>query len=283
MGVNRNDPFTWTLIEADPYMQVHDHLPEDIRMEISRILQTDGDRLVQLGQLANQHPPYKGNILRVIRSEKKLREILGDESSVYVKVADLKRLYLIMPHFKEHIEQAIAMLEPIADVRQSKTMDSRSKFKTLVSMMSVQPDHKDVFKGELEGLRHEPTRTVQDDINAIVMHGRRSNIDTRRLALYHLSELDDEHRMFKPAILSELRSSNIVETLGDQAEEIAAIFGSHNVDTVLSQLIEAAAKYPHHKDTIDELVVKMRLNTSIENQKMTLPQKGKSWVLLRIQ
>ena len=126
---DRDDPFTWTLMEEDPYMRVHDNLPEDIRMEISRILQTDGDRRIQLGKLATAHPQYKDNILKVARSESKLREILGNSLSAYGKVKDLKHLRVTVPQFKEHIDKSISMLEPIASVTTSSDMDSHSKIK----------------------------------------------------------------------------------------------------------------------------------------------------------
>ena len=249
---DRDDPFTWTLMEEDPYMRVHDNLPEDIRMEISRILQTDGDRRIQLGKLATAHPQYKDNILKVARSESKLREILGNSLSAYGKVKDLKHLRVTVPQFKEHIDKSISMLEPIASVTTSRDMDSHSKIKRLSAI--ADPTNQETIKGEIKMLKNQPTPAIQAEMNSIVMGGRHADPDIRRLMIFHLANADPVHRLFSPGIMRELDSSKIVEDLGKQAGEIAAIFESSDIATVLDQLKSVADKYPQHKAKIDSLM-----------------------------
>lgn len=250
-GMNRNDPFSWTLLEDDPSMRVHDNLPVDVRTEIAKILQSDGDRRVQLGKLATKYPKYKDNIIKVARSEKKLLDILGSKLSAYGKVNELKQLHLIVPHFKEHIERAISVLEPIVAITQS-DLDSHSKIKKLSSMAN--PTTMPIIKEEVNKLKRDPPPAIQKEIYDIVLRGRHADANIRRLMLFHLANVDGDHRLFSPGIMKELTSSKIVESLGEQAKEIATIFDSTDLETVIHRLRSVADKYPQHKASIHALI-----------------------------
>jgi hypothetical protein len=98
-------PFTWTKLEEDPLMKVHEHLPEELRTVIEHILQSEGDKVADLKVLAESNPAYKDNIYRVIQSEQKIRDIIRDSDGI---IEDLETLSILTPTFKTHIDQAIA-------------------------------------------------------------------------------------------------------------------------------------------------------------------------------
>jgi hypothetical protein len=247
---HRDEQFTWTLLEDDPFMKVHDGLPTSVRMEFEHILQSDGDRLKQLGQLATKYPEHKRSIVRVIRSEKELQKILSDELTAYGKLDDLKKLHAATPDFKSHITRAMAKFEPVSEITQGPD-DSHTKIKKLASM--GHPD-KEMIRTEIGVLRRRPPRHIQDEINHIVMRSRHVDHHIRRLMLHHLSKSDATHDLFAPAIMGELDSSKIVEHLGIVADQVAAVFESEDLATVLHGLTSLAHQHPEYKDKIDSLI-----------------------------
>jgi hypothetical protein len=248
---HKNYPFTWSLLEDEPLMNVHQGVPVNVRKEIETILQSD-DRIRKLGQLATKYPEHKDSIIRIMRSEKELQKILNDDLTVYGKVMDLRSLHAMTPDFKSHIANALSQLEPIAEVTQS-SEDSHTKIKRL-SSMAANPEIRALIKGEIDVLRHQPPPPIQDEITEIVRRGRHADPHIRRLMLYHLSKMDSTHALFAPAIMHDLNSFHIIEDLGTVADEVSSIFESTDLFTVLHRLKTISEQHPEYRDKLEYLI-----------------------------